>query len=615
VNHLRARYIIASVAPPLLFMSASLADPPQRSGSELYDSYCAGCHEGAVPRAPHRIAFLSLGPGRVFSALNGGIMSAQGSALSMDEKKVLAEYLSQAELLPETQTPLKRCSANEFDFGKPPRLDGWGFTSANTRYIDADTANLGLADLSQLQLKWAFSFPGASQARSQPMIAGNRVFVGSEDGTVYSLSLASGCVHWVFKADAEVRNSASIDSWRSGDSTARPRLYFGDLRGNAYALDAISGRLLWKTHVDEHPYAQLTAAPRLYSGRLYVPVSSTEWAAAGNATYACCTFRGGVVALEASSGRIVWHAYSIPERPRVTGQKNALGVEKHGPAGAPVWDTPTIDARLHRLYVGTGESYTSPASPYSDAVLAFDLITGHRVWSYQSTAHDAWNLGCFAAGQTNCPSENGPDLDVSSSPILIERGGGKRLLLAGQKSGHVFALDPDTGGRLVWRERYGRGGYDGGIHWGMAASPQTLFVPMTDDSNGGKQMGPAKPGLFALEPWTGKIKWFSPAPDVCPQGKLPACDPGFSPPPTAIPGIVFQPSYDGWLRAFDERDGKQLWAVDTTRDVATVSGDTAHGGSIESIGAVVYDGQVLISSGYVFGRMPGNVLLVYSSRR
>jgi polyvinyl alcohol dehydrogenase (cytochrome) len=606
---------VALTALLVLGTAPSFADAPERSGSELYARYCAGCHEGGVPRAPQKIVFLSLGPRRVFSALNGGVMSAQGSALSLGEKTLLAEYLGQAKLLPEADAPLKRCTTDDFALDRPPRLDGWGFTSENSRYIDRDTAKLEPADLAQLRLKWAFAFPGASHARSQAMIAGDRVFVGSEDGTVYSLALATGCIHWTFKADAEVRNSASIDPWTPGDAAAHPRLYFGDLHGQAYALDARSGALLWKTRVDAHPYAQLTAAPRLFAGRLYVPVSSTEWAAAGNSTYPCCTFRGGVVALEASSGRIVWHAYSIPDPPRRTGQKNAAGAPRYAPAGAPVWDTPTIDARLHRLYVGTGESYTSPASSHSDAVLALDLNTGRIVWSYQSLAHDAWNLGCFAAGHDNCPSEAGPDLDVSSSPILFENAAGRRLLLVGQKSGHVFALDPDAGGKLVWRERYGRGGYDGGVHWGMAASPQTLFAPMTDDANGGQQTGPAKPGLFALEPATGKIKWFVPAPSVCPPDKIPACDPGFSPPPTAIPGMVFQPSYDGWLRVFAERDGKQLWAVDTTLNVATVSGDTAHGGSIESIGAVVFDGQVLISSGYVFGRMPGNVLLVYSSRR
>jgi polyvinyl alcohol dehydrogenase (cytochrome) len=588
------------------------AGPTGRSGEELYASYCAGCHEGHVPRAPQKIVFLTLGPQRVYAALNGGIMNAQSAALSGDEKRTLAQYLGQAPLTEQAATPPPQCHDDRFDVTQPPALDGWGLTASNTRFIDGATAGLRADDLGRLRLSWAFAFPGASHARSQVMVAAGRVYVGSEDGTVYALSLARGCVYWTFKADAEVRNSASIDSWTPGQRDAKPRLYFGDLHGNAYAVDARTGALLWKTHVDEHPYAQITAAPRLHQGRLYVPVSSTEWAAAGNATYVCCTFRGGVVALEAATGRIIWHTYSIAQTPHAIGQKTASGTFRFGPAGAPVWNTPTIDDRLHRLYVGTGEAYTSPAGAHSDAVLAIDLADGHIAWSYQSTAHDAWNLGCFAADRSNCPAENGPDLDVSSSPILFDAGNGHRLLLAAQKSGHVFALDPDAGGRLVWRERYGRGGYDGGVHWGMAASARTLYVPMTDDANAGMQTGVAKPGLFALEPRNGRLRWFSAAPNVCPQDRLPACDRGFSPPPTAMPGVVFQPSYDGWLRAYDERDGRQLWAVDTTPAVQTVSGDVAHGGSIESIGAIVVDGKVLMSSGYVFGRMPGNVLLVYA---
>ena len=83
--------------------------------------------------------------------------------------------------------------------------------------------------------------------------------------------------------------------------------------------------------------------------------------------------------------------------------------------------------------------------------------------------------------------------------------------------------------------------------------------------------------------------------------------------PTAIPGAVFQPAFDGWLRAYRERDGKLLWEFNTVRDFDTVSGEKARGGSIESAGAIVVDGSVIVNSGYLFGgRMPGNVLLVFA---
>ncbi len=585
-----------------------------RSPAVLYRTYCAGCHEGQVPRAPHMIYFQTIGPKTILAALSGGAMQVQGSALSSAERRALAEFLGAAKLPPEGMpVNVKRCIDGAFDLDRVPEGDGWGMTLGNTRFVDGRIAGLKAADLRSLRVKWAFAYPGATRARAQPTVAGGSVFVGSQDGTVYALSLDTGCQRWSFQADAEVRNAISIEPWVRAQREATPRAFFGDLHGNVYAVDARTGALVWKTRADEHPNAQITAAPHFYKNRLYVPISSNEWAAAADPGYPCCSFRGGVAALDTRDGRIVWHAYSIPQVPRATGEKNSAGAPRWAPAGVPIWNSPTIDVKRNRLYVGTGEAYTSPAGATSDAVLAFDLTDGHLLWSYQSIAHDAWNMACFIGGGPNCPRENGPDLDIGASPILHTLPSGRQLLLVGEKSADVFALDPDADGKVVWKVRYGRGGIAGGVHWGMAASPRSLFVPNADTTITGKEAGIAKPGLFALEPATGAIQWFAPAPNVCAKENLPACDAGYSPPPTAIPGVVFQPSFDGWLRAYGAADGRLLWSFDTTREFRTVSGDEAHGGSIDAVGATVIDGRVLLSSGYLFGgRMPGNVLLVLS---
>jgi polyvinyl alcohol dehydrogenase (cytochrome) len=349
--------------------------------------------------------------------------------------------------------------------------------------------------------------------------------------------------------------------------------------------------------------------------RLYVPMSSNEWAAAADPAYECCTFRGGVTALDTRTGRVVWRSYTIPQAPVASGERTAAGTLRRHPAGAPVWNSPTIDVKRRRLYVGTGEGYTSPAAPQSDAVIAYDLDTGRMLWWHQSLANDAWNMACFIGGGPNCPSENGPDLDIGAPPILHRLPDGDDVLLAGQKSAHVFALDPDDG-KLRWKVKYGRGGYAGGVHWGMAATSTVLYAPNADTTFLPTERGEPKPGLFALSPRDGSIVWFTPAPDACPADLKPACDRGFSPPPTAIPGAVFQPSFDGWLRAYAERDGELLWQYNTVRDFTTVSGETARGGSIESAGAIVADGSVLVNSGYLFGgRMPGNVLLAFAVPR
>ncbi len=541
-------------------------------------------------------------------------MQEQGSHLTPGERQSVAEFLGGAALPVSGQVAGPECPADrqQFDLRSPPPLAGWGMTLENSRHIDAAAAGLDARDVPRLKFKWAFAFPGASRARSQPTIGAGAIFVGSQDGTVYALDYDTGCVRWSFQAAAEVRVSPILEPWRKGDVKARPRLWFGDFSGNAYALDALSGKLLWTTRVDAHPRLTITGSPRYYAGRLYVPLSSNEWSAAADPSYECCTFRGGVAALDATDGHVVWRSYSIPGEPQATGERTSAGTLRHAPAGAPVWNSPTIDVKRRRLYVGTGESYTSPAVPQSDAVIAYDLDTGRMLWWHQSIQHDAWNMACFIGGGPNCPLENGPDLDIGAPPILHKLKSGKDVLLVGEKSADVFALNPDDG-TLVWHVKYGRGGFAGGVHWGMAASASVLYAPNADTIFLGTEKGEAKPGLFALSPESGAIKWFAAAPDVCAAADKPACDRGYSPPATSIPGAVFQPSFDGWLRAYRERDGQLLWSFDTHGQFDTVGGGKAHGGSIESAGAVVANGRVVVNSGYLFGgRMGGNVLLVFS---
>ena len=95
--------------------------------------------------------------------------------------------------------------ASPFDTAKGPVKAGWGYH--NSRLVPADLAGITAADAAKLQLAWAFEFPQGIRARSQPSIAYGAVFVGSHDGHVYALDLATGCARWVFKAGAEVRTA------------------------------------------------------------------------------------------------------------------------------------------------------------------------------------------------------------------------------------------------------------------------------------------------------------------------------------------------------------------------------------------------------------------------
>ncbi len=603
---------LASVpdSPP----AAKPVDPESLPGAQHYHSHCAKCHEGTTYKAPARTFIAMMSPDAIYGALTTGVMQSQGAALSSEQKREVAEYLSGETLnpaAPPAQAPLCTGKAAQFDLGQPPRLTAWGLDSGNSHHVPGDVAALNASDVPRLKLKWAFAYPGALRARSQPNFAMGALYVGSQNGTVYALDAASGCVRWTFRATAEVRTPVVIPSWSAASSApARPLAYFGDIVGRAYAVDARTGELVWKHRVDDHAAATITGAPVYHAGKLYVPVSSLEEAAT-DPTYPCCTFRGSVVALDAATGKEVWKTYTIPTPPRQVG-KTSNGTAIYAPSGAPVWNSPTLDLKRGLLYVGTGDNYSSPSNDRSDAILAFDLKSGALRWHWQVFGDDAWNVGCMLHND-NCPKPSGPDFDLGSGTMLVTLPSGKDVILGGLKSGSAFAVDPDTHKSVLWTSRLGRGGTQGGIQFGMAADAGHLYVPISD--NGLKvdpdYPGEPHPGLYALNAATGALEWSHPAPNRCNGEKY--CDPGILAAITSIPGAVFAGHMDGMVRAYDAASGDTLWEYDTRPPVTSVSGASAHGGSIGGGGPVVYNGMLYVNSGYaLYFHLPGNVLYAFS---
>jgi polyvinyl alcohol dehydrogenase (cytochrome) len=581
-------------------------------GGELYATHCAECHDVSIPRAPHK-SFLEMLPAdTIMASMNGGVMRQMAQDLSAEQKKAIAGFIS-GSVERVAEHPPVQCKAGEaeFDFNQPPFASGWGIDRENTRYIPGDVAQLAPEDVSKLELKWAFAYPGATRARSQPILVGGTIVVGSQDGTVYSLDAETGCLRWTFRASAEVRTGVTVSTWTAGEVPAQPpRAYFADLIARVYALDLLTGELLWMKKVDDHPTATGTAQPVLHDGVVYQPVSSLEVVPAIEPDYECCTFRGSIVALDAASGELIWKSYTIVKAAGKTGE-TAAGTAILSPSGAPVWNTPTVDIKRKRLYAGTGENYSSPAQGSSDAVIAFDMKDGKIVWIRQTTSGDAWNVACmpFIEDNSNCPTENGPDVDYASPPILVADNGDD-ILVAGQKSGDVYGINPDDGA-IVWHQKPGRGGNQGGIHFGMAAEKDTVYVPMADYDDGMLPIEDAKPGIHALRAFSGEVLWSNLTDDICADRK--DCDPGISAAITAIPAVVFAGHMDGRLRAYDAQDGKMLWEFDTYRDFETLSGETARGGSFGGgSGPIIANGRVYANSGYgLYFHMPGNVLLVF----
>jgi polyvinyl alcohol dehydrogenase (cytochrome) len=490
------------------------------------------------------------------------------------------------------------CPANTpFDPGKGASWIGWGADLANTRFQDSKEAQIAASDVPRLKLKWAFGFPGAKSVYGQPSVVGGRVFVGVDTGAVYSLDAATGCVFWTFQADSGVRSAVTFHRIE-----ARSVALFGDGKGNAYAVDAVTGRQIWKTQVDSHASARITGGIKVFEGRVYVPVASGEEGAGPNRNYACCTFRGSVVALDAATGKQVWKTYTIAEEPKPVG-KNANGVQRFAPAGGGVWNSPTIDPARHALYIGTGDAYTEPAPDTTDAIMALDLTTGKILWSVQDTGKDTWLAGCTGATPPeNCPKELGPDHDFGSPPILKTLPNGRTILVAGQKSGNVWAHDPDRKGAVIWKTALvnNTSEFGGKIVWGGAA----------DDQNAYFGLGPG--GIAAVQLRDGERKWFT-MPELA---AAMAQHPGHEGPLTAIPGVVFSGGWDGVLRALSAADGKILWQYNTIQEFTTVNGVAAKGGSMGAAGPVVAGGMLLVPSGYVGVRqgIPGNVLLALAAQ-
>jgi polyvinyl alcohol dehydrogenase (cytochrome) len=484
---------------------------------------------------------------------------------------------------------------------------GWGGNPGNWRFASS-SSGLSAADVPSLKLKWAFGIPNVRIVRSQPAAAGGRLLVGANDGTVYSLDAANGCTLWATTASKPVRSGLVI----AIGAGHHPAVFFGDAGGNVYALDFETGKLVWAVRADDHPNATITGTPTYFEGRLYVPISSGEEGARRRAEYECCTFRGSVVALDAATGKKIWQSYMATEAPAAVGKtKDAHNI--FAPSGMAIWSSPTIDVAKRRIYVGTGDNYSEPDTKTSDAVVALDLKTGAILWSVQFDKDDVYKIDCGDPPREGCSPPTNPEFDLGASPILVGLGHKKRALILGQKSGLIYAVDPDANGKLFWHARAGAGGLLGGVQWGPATDGTKVYVAISDLAFQGRGPDPTQGGgITAYRLADGQQIWKTPPPGC---GDRRPCSPAQSQAVTAIPGAVFSGSIDGHLRAYADSDGKIIWDFDTARDFDTVNQVPAHGGSLDVGGPIIAGGMVFVVSGYPgFGAMPGNVLLAFAAR-
>ncbi len=612
--------LVRSILLPILLAAAFLSTASAAdsvSGQAIYLKRCALCHENPGPRVPPRQSLQNLTSTRILRAMNSGAMMTVAYPLKRDEREAVAAYLGKAGPEP-GPLPDAFCKVRSVTLAdsSSSNWNGWSPSSNNARFQSAEAAKLSVSQVRKLKLKWAFGFDGDISSYAQPAVLDGNVFVGSAAGMIYALSADSGCIHWNFQADAPVRAAMVTAPLASSNRIKSRALLFGDLTGTFYSLDALTGKLLWKKKVEDHEAALITGAAQVHHGVVYVPVASWEETRAINPEYPCCSFRGSVVALRIADGKQIWKTYTIAEIPHEV-VKNKAGTMRMGPSGAGVWGTPSVDAKRNLLYIATGDNYSPPATQFSDSVLALDLASGKIVWSRQATPGDVFNSACVAGvNGPNCSEQdNGPDHDFGAATILIKDQRGRELVLAGQKSGVVYALDPDKKGEIVWQTRVGKGGITGGVQWGMASDGQNVYAATSDafffTKDNARHIDPnAGGGLTALRLTDGNKAWYD-APVLCPKDQA-GCSPAQSAAVSAVPGIVFSGSDDGHLRAYSTEDGKVLWDFNTIREYSTVNHVSARGGAMDGPGPVIANGMVFVNSGYArFGGAPGNVLLAF----
>ena len=609
MSHFPGFFLRATAAIALLALLCSLpsSGATRASGEAVYIKYCAGCHDQTNLRVPHRDVLKQMTAARILRTLDFGLMMRVAYPMSRSEREAVARYLGRPG--PEPGLPASSfCSDRGFLTRKTVgNWNGWSPTGENTRFQTGEQAGFTISQVPQLKLKWAFGFSGDVTAFAAPTILDGVLFVGSAAGVVHAMDAKSGCLLWVFQANGPVRSA--ILAAKSGAGWS---LLFGDQIGWFYSLDSQTGRLLWKRKVDSHEATRLTGSPVEQNGIVFVPAASWEETRSGGPDYVCCTFRGSVTALRVKDGSVVWKSYLVDPPKRTVGL--AGGLQMYGPSGAGIWSAPTVDRKRGLLYVGTGNNYSPPATKTSDAIVALQIATGRIRWVQQTTSGDAAHQECDEE-KANCP----PDYDYGASPVLVHIPG-RDVVIAGQKSGIVYALDPDQNGKILWQTRVGKGTALGGVEWGMASDERRVYAAVDDSLRkpgggggpiGGSEFDPVQGGgLTALRLEDGAKEWLAPSQPCAPP--KPGCSPAQPGAVTAIPGVVFSGAMDGHLRAFASEDGKVLWDFDTVRGYDTVDGIKANGGSLDGAGPVIANGMLYVNSGYPrFGGMWGNVLLAF----
>ena len=650
--------VLITAAACLQAVLARAADaPPAPAGMAAYQTYCSGCHSGQGD-APSTAALRRLSRAHIKYNLELGYMAQIAKGVPREDLARIIDWLPQSPDDGGAWAERLRCSAAvrdvRLDRGARRIATTFGLGGANTRRQTASEAGLTNSDMSRLELAWVLAFPQTATMRSQPVIVGDTLFFAATDaGKVFALDAYSGCVKWTYTSDLTLRSSLTF---AEPTRTSPALIVAGDAGGRVHGIDAKTGGKAWISDVKLNALNRITGAPVAHAGVIYTPLSAIEVNYAGPDSYQCCQGQGALVAIDQASGRTLWIGRTMePAKPT---RKSRTGVQQWGPSGAIMWDTPIVDAKRRQVIIGTGENNSWPATDTSDAIIAYDMKTGARKWVFQATKADIWNYACGQRG-ANCdwPGEyQSPDFDFGATPMLVRIKSGREMVIAGQKSGVLWALDPQDG-KMIWSNRIARGSAGGGMRWGLAFDGERIFAPQNDAPGSYEGDHPTwGAGLRAVDAATGRLVWnykpnardcgepglpvataeatirepmlpvaapVLPPPRMTPAGAPPPpvrtasrCRVGMAAAPLVVDQAVVTGTNGGMLRVFDAKSGAVLFENQTNRKYPqTLNGLEGQGGSLDSAPYVAAHGTLFVQSGYSrFGQPPGNVLLAFRPR-
>jgi polyvinyl alcohol dehydrogenase (cytochrome) len=630
-----AMKLLALGAAGLVSLGAGLAlaqaggDAGPPPGKEVYDKTCAACHAAPEPggRTPPFASLRKMSAETITSALTTGVMKPIGDSLDRRQIRDVVAYLAAPEGPGGTAwIDGAMCAADKrgIELTAKPAQVGFGVDTDNSRRMSAAQAGFSGKQAANLEVAWTFALPKTSGVRGQGVVVGSTLFYPATQASyLLALDTKTGCVKWATPTASGIRNSLAYGRLGASGPMA---LVGGASDGNLVAFDAKTGKVIWKVDPRHDKTVPLTGSAIFAGDKILVPISAIDVGNAMRPTFECCKAHGAVALVDAATGRVLWTWHTM-EQAKPLGRKNSQGVDLYGPSGAPIWSSPSVDLKKGVVYTATGENTSPPATNTSDSLIAIDLATGKQKWVFQALANDVWNMACPAGppapGTTlkpNCffAGEGSVmrDHDFGGGPV-IWRGRGKELILGGQKSGDVWAVDAATG-KQVWHHQFGKGTPLGGVHWGIATDGVRVFAPIADP---GVPAPANAAGLYAIDIASGKVAWQWKASADCENGRkaqVSSCDIrfGVSAPPLVVDGTLIAGALDGRLYVFDAVSGKLLATHDTAIAHRTVNKIPGKGGSIDAAGPFAGDGMLFVGSGYgSFGQQAGNVLVAFRPKK